>query len=111
MTAPTPTFTAPTSATDQLTAAIARTLAAQHGPADRFSIDEATAALLAGGAVREEWGARYHNPDDGNVDTWCGTREEAERMIAARYQGVAPWPHRSSLIRWFVIVTAPEVTQ
>jgi hypothetical protein len=62
-----------------------------------------------GSPVRDEWGARYHHPDDGDVDTWCGPREDAERMIAARYQGVAPWPHRSSLIRRFVIVTAPEV--
>jgi hypothetical protein len=28
------------------------------------------------------------------------------RTIVARYQGVAPWPHPSLLIRRFVIVTA-----
>lgn len=69
------------------------------------------AAIGVGGAIREEWGVRYHHPVDGDVDTWRDTRDEAEQMIAARSQGVAPWPYRSSLVRRFVVVTAPEVTQ
>jgi hypothetical protein len=69
---------------------------------------ETLTALLDGGTIHEEWGARYHHPDGGDVDTWRDTRDEAVRTIAARYQGVAPWPHPSSLIRRFVIVTAGQ---
>jgi hypothetical protein len=76
---------------------------------DRLPAVEILTALLDGGTVREEWGARYHHPDDGGVDTWRDTRDEAVRTIAARYQGVAPWPRPSSLIRRFVIVTAAQI--
>jgi hypothetical protein len=81
-------------------------LLGRYGGADGASGGEVLAALLDGGTIHEEWGARYHHPDDGDVDTWRDTRDEAMRTIVARYQGVAPWPHPSLLIRRFVIVTA-----
>lgn len=118
MTAPTPPFTGPISAAHNLVAFVSRRLGElPHG--QRVSADIASvvvpdliAAVLAGGQIRVEWGARYHaGGPDGDVDTWRDTREEAEQTIAARYQGVAPWPRPSSLIRRYVVVTAAEVVR
>jgi hypothetical protein len=86
-------------------------LLGRYGGADGASGGEVLAALLDGGTIHEEWGARYHlsdeEPDGGDVDTWRDTREKAERMIASRTRG--GWRCRSSLIRRFVIVTAAQI--
>lgn len=102
-------FTGPISAAEDLASVVARVLE-ETDPANVFAVDQVIAALLAGGAIHEEWGARYHHPVDGDVDTWRDTRAEAEAMIAARARPPR-WPHPSSLIRRFVVVTAAEVTR
>lgn len=74
------------------------------------TVDKTLAALLDGGEIHEEWGARLHAGEpDGDVDTWRDTRAKAEAMLAARVKG--GWRERSTLIRRFVIVTAPTVVE
>jgi hypothetical protein len=65
-------------------------LLGRYSGADGASGGEVLAALFDGGTIHEEWGARYHHPDDGDVDTWRDTRDEAMRTIVARYQGSPP---------------------
>lgn len=106
----TPSSVGPITAAEDLAQFVRRALLRTYGGADGASGGEVLTALLAGGSIREEWGARYHHPVDGDVDTWRDTRAEAEAMIAAR-ERPPRWPHPSSLIRRYVIVTVPEVTQ
>lgn len=97
---------------DTLTQLVADALIGEYGPAQFATPSEVIAALLAGGHIREEWGARYlgDEPTD-DRDSWPGggSRKAAGDRIAARER--RGWWTPSVLIRRFVVVTAATVVE
>lgn len=70
MTAPNPTIAATIAQLEDLTAAVTARLDGPHPGAGLWTVEQVLGALLAGGEVREQYGARLTWPDGDVEDHW-----------------------------------------
>jgi hypothetical protein len=112
VTAPTPAFTGPISAAEDLALSVGDRLPTDS--TDWPTVDKTLAALLAGGTIRVEWGYRLTYNDGQTKTRWVGDAADAEavaRTVALSPRNWAEPGRDGEVLRQFVIVTAPEVTQ